>query len=99
MAEKLYGPVHPGEVLREDFLKPMGITAYRLAQATGLPQTRISQILAGKRGITTGTALRLSKALGLSDRYWLNAQARYDVEVEREAHGAELSQVEVLVAL
>jgi addiction module HigA family antidote len=98
MSEKPYGPVHPGEVLREDFLKPMGVTAYRLAQATGLPQTRISQILAGKRRITPGTALRLSKALGLSDRYWLNAQAGYDLEVERESHGAELSQVKVLQA-
>ncbi|MDR1189896.1 MAG: HigA family addiction module antidote protein [Bifidobacteriaceae bacterium] len=98
MSDKLYGPVHPGEVLREDFLKPLGISAYRLAKATGLPQTRIGQILAGKRSITPQTALRLSRALGLSDRYWINAQARYDIEVERELHGAELGQVEVLVA-
>ncbi|MDR2567190.1 MAG: HigA family addiction module antidote protein [Bifidobacteriaceae bacterium] len=63
-----------------------------------LPQTRISQILAGKRSITPATALRLSKALGLSERYWLNAQDRYDIERERDQHGEEIDQVEVLAA-
>jgi len=97
MSEKLYGPVHPGQILSEDFLQPLGISAYRLAQATGLSQTHISQILHGKRAITTASGLRLSKALGLSERYWLNAQTRYDLEMEHDQHAAALDHVQVLV--
>ncbi|WP_448059206.1 HigA family addiction module antitoxin [Cellulomonas hominis] len=97
MSEKLYGPVHPGEILREEFLEPLGISAYRLAQATGLSQMHVSQILRGKRAITPQAGLRLSKALGLSERYWLNAQTRYDIEIEHDLHAATLDKVEVLV--
>lgn len=97
MNAKLYGPVHPGEILREEFLVPLGISAYRLAQATGLSATHIGQILAGKRAITPAAGLRLSKALGLSERYWLNAQARYDIELEHDRSDDQLAAVQVLV--
>ncbi len=70
----------------------------RLAQATSLPQTRISEIVRGKRAITTGTALRLSKALGVDDRFWINIQTGYNLEVERGLRGAELAKVTALVA-
>jgi addiction module HigA family antidote len=98
MTTKLYGPVHPGEILREEFLEPLGITPYRLAQATGLTQTAISQILRGQRAITPQSGIRISKALGLSERYWLNAQARYDIELEHDEHETELDHVQVLVS-
>jgi len=98
MTAKLYPPIHPGEILREEFLEPLGITPYRLAQATGLSQTAISQILRGKRSITPATGIRIAKALGLSERYWLNAQARYDIEIEHDQHATELEHVQVLVS-
>lgn len=100
MAEtsKAHAPITPGEILLTEFLEPLGITQYRLAQATGLPQTRISEIVRGKRAITTDTALRLSKALGVDDRFWINIQIDYDLEIERDAHGAELAKVTALVA-
>ncbi|PID96667.1 MAG: addiction module antidote protein, HigA family [Actinomycetales bacterium] len=71
---------------------------YRLAQATGLPQTRISEIARGKRAITIDTALRFSKALGVDDRFWINVQTDYDLEVERDLHADELAKVTELVA-
>ncbi len=95
---KAHDPITPGEILLTEFLAPLGITQYRLAQATGLPQTRISEIVRGKRAITTETALRLSKALGVDDRFWINIQTDYDLEVERHRHGAELDKVTALVA-
>ncbi|RMI14135.1 HigA family addiction module antitoxin [Cellulomonas triticagri] len=97
MDETLYPPVHPGEILRDEFLTPLGISAYRLAQATGLSQTHLGQILRGRRSITPHAALRLSKALGLSERYWLTAQNGYDIEVERSRDAAALAEVTVLV--
>ncbi|CAM4051987.1 HigA family addiction module antitoxin [Janibacter anophelis] len=100
MAEtsKAHAPITPGEILLTEFLEPLGITQYRLAQATGLPQTRISEIVRGKRAITTDTALRLSKALGVDDRFWINIQIDYDLEIEHDKHGAELAKVTALVA-
>lgn len=95
---KAHDPITPGEILLTEFLEPLGITQYRLAQATGLPQTRISEIVRGKRSITTATAVRLSKALGTDDRFWINIQTDYDLEVERELHAAELETVTRLVA-
>jgi len=95
---KAHGPITPGEILRTEFLEPLGITAYRLAQATGLPQTRLSEILRGKRRITTDTALRLSQAFGLSERFWLNIQNDYDIELEHDEHDTELAQVERLIS-
>jgi addiction module HigA family antidote len=82
-ADKL-APIHPGEVLLEEFLKPMGITQYRLAKDINVPPRRINEIIQGKRAITPDTALRLSRYFGLSERFWLNLQARYDLEVEKD---------------
>ena len=93
-----HAPITPGEILLTEFLEPMGITQYRLAQATGLSQTRISEIIRGKRAITTETALRLSRALGVDDRFWINLQADYDIEVERDRRGADIDRVTSLVA-
>ena len=95
---KAHDPITPGEILLTEFLEPLGITQYRLAQATGLPQTRISEIVRGKRAITTDTALRLSKALGVDDRFWVTIQTDYDLEVARDLHGAQLAKVIALVA-
>lgn len=94
---KAHDPITPGEILQTEFLEPLGITAYRLAQATGLPQTRISEIIRGKRRITTDTALRLSRAFGLSERFWLNIQNDYDIELEHDEHDEELALVERLI--
>lgn len=81
-------PITPGEILLTEFLEPLGITQYRLAQATNLPQTRIGEIVRGKRSITPDTALRLSRTLGVDDRFWINIQIDYDLEVARAALGA-----------
>ena len=95
---KAHDPVHPGEILLEEFLKPLGISQYKLAQTIGVPETRISEIVRGERAITTDTGLRLSKALGLSPRYWLNMQAHYDIEVELDRAAAEINSIPQLVA-
>ena len=77
-------PVHPGEVLREDLLKELGISEYRLAKDIGVPPLRINQIVKGKRSITADTALRLSRYFGTSAEFWMNLQAHYDLEVARD---------------
>ncbi|MDH5795755.1 MAG: HigA family addiction module antitoxin [Candidatus Bathyarchaeota archaeon] len=77
-------PIHPGEILLEEFLKPMGISQYRLAKDISVPPRRINEIVHGKRAITPDTALRLSRYFGLSERFWMNLQARYDLEVEKD---------------
>ena len=78
------GNIHPGEILIEEFLKPLEITAYRISKDTEIPQTRISQIIKGKRRITADTALRLSSYFGNSAKFWLGLQDDYDIEEERE---------------
>ena len=89
--------IHPGEVLEKEFLEPSGISAYRLSQASKLPRSRLSEILAGKRGVTAETALRLSQALGTSADFWLNLQAAYDLEeAERKVGKKIASSVERL---
>jgi addiction module HigA family antidote len=80
-------PIHPGEVLQEEFLKPLGISQYRLARDINVPRRRINEIIHGKRAISADTALRLACYFGMSERLWLNLQARYDVKVERERLG------------
>ena len=80
---KTLDPVSPGELLLEEFLVPMNMTAYRLAKEIGVPATRIGEILNGRRGITADTDLRLCKVFGLSEGYWLRAQAAYDLEISR----------------
>jgi len=82
--EKLLPPIHPGEILLNEFLIPMGISQYRLAKDTSVPPRRINEIVHGKRAITPNTALRLSRYFGLSERFWINMQARYDLEVEKD---------------
>jgi antitoxin HigA-1 len=77
-------PVHPGEILLEDFLKPMGITQYRLAKSIGVPQRRIGEIVAGRRSITADTALRLARFFGTDAESWINLQAHYDLIVAEE---------------
>jgi addiction module HigA family antidote len=77
-------PVHPGEILVEEFLKPLKISQYRLAKDISVPPRRINEIVLGKRSITADTALRLARYFGLSERFWLNLQSRYDLEVEKD---------------
>ncbi len=84
MRKKMLAPIHPGEILMEEFLKPLGITQYRLAKDINVPARRINEIVHGKRSITADTALRLSRYFNLSERFWLNLQARYDLEVEKD---------------
>lgn len=84
MAGATIEPVHPGEILSEEFLIPLKISQYRLAKDINVPARRINEIVHGKRAITADTALRLSRYFGLSERFWLNLQARYDIEVEKE---------------
>jgi addiction module HigA family antidote len=79
MSQRGFEPIHPGEILLEEFLKPMGIIQYRLAKDTNVPQRRISEIVQGKRSITADTALRLGHFFGMEAQFWLNLQARYDL--------------------
>lgn len=84
MSNKKIKPIHPGEILLEEFLKPMGISQYRLAKDISVPPRRINEIIHGKRSVSTDTALRLSRYFGLSERFWLNLQTRYDIEVQKD---------------
>lgn len=85
--------IHPGEVLLEEFLLPMEISAYRLAQATFLPQTRISEIIKGRRRITADTAIRFSKFFGTTPKFWLGLQADYDLEEEQLQKAADFKHI------
>lgn len=89
-------PIHPGEVLAEEFLAPLEISQNRLAVAIGVPPRRINEIVHGKRRITANTALRLARYFGTTDRFWLNLQTRYDLETERDQLGSTLDQIEPL---
>jgi addiction module HigA family antidote len=88
--------IHPGEILLEEFLKPMEITAYRLSKSIGIPQTRTSQIIKGKRSITADTALRLAKFFGTSPKFWLGLQDDYDLEEQTNKLQQELSDIQTL---
>nr|CAX84000.1 Plasmid maintenance system antidote protein, XRE family [uncultured bacterium] len=85
-----FPPSHPGEVLREDFLRPMGLSQYALAKALGVPQIRVSEIVNGKRAVTPDTALRLARYFGTSAEFWTGMQATYDLEIARDRVGAEI---------
>ncbi len=85
-------PIHPGEILLEEYLKPLGISQYRLAKNISVPPRRINEIVHGKRAITADTALRLARFFGSSERVWLNLQVRYDIEVERDRLGNRLER-------
>ncbi len=84
MKNKKLPPIHPGEILLDEFLKPMGISQYRLAKDTSVPPRRINEIVHGKRSITADTALRLGRFFGMSPQFWLNLQTRYDLEVTED---------------
>lgn len=96
MVNHKLAPIHPGEILLEEFLKPMGISQYRLAKDIHVPPRRINEIVHGKRSITADTALRLARFFGTTDRFWMNLQVRYDLEKERDRLGAALDE-QVLV--
>jgi addiction module HigA family antidote len=84
MNAKKLPPVHPGEILMEEYLEPMGISQYRLAKEISVPPRRINEIVHGKRAITPDTALRLSRFFGTTELFWLNLQTRYDMEIEKD---------------
>lgn len=85
--------IHPGEILAEEFLKPMGISAYRLSKGANIDQTRISEIIRGKRSITADTALRLARFFGNSPEFWLNLQAHYDLEQKKREMEKDLKKI------
>ncbi len=89
---KLLPPVHPGEVLAEEFLEPLGLTQYRLAKSLSVPARRINEIVHGKRAISADSALRLARFFGTSELFWLNLQAAYDLDVERDRLGPRLDR-------
>jgi addiction module HigA family antidote len=90
--------IHPGEVLKEEFLDPMGISAYRLSKDTGIPQTRISEIIRGRRRVTADTALRLAKYFGMSARFWMGLQGDFDIEEEERVISKELESIPTVSA-
>jgi antitoxin HigA-1 len=85
-------PIHPGEILREEFLAPLEISQYRLAKDTSVPPRRINEIVRGQRSISADTALRLARYFGTSERFWINLQARYDLETEKDRLGKRLEK-------
>ena len=97
-AETVMAPVHPGEILLEEFLGPLGVSQYRLAKAVSVPARRINEIVHGQRRISADTALRLARYFGTSERFWINLQARYDLEVEKDRLGAALDDIQPLSA-
>ena len=100
MRNKKLSPIHPGEVLMEDFLKPMGISQYRLAQDISVPPRRINEIIHCVRAVTADTALRLGKYFGVSAQFWVNLQAHYDLEIESDHLGKRLDrEVHVFAAV
>jgi len=97
MPRRKLPPVHPGEILLEEFLSPLGVSQYRLAKETSVPPRRINEIVRGSRSVSADTALRLARYFGTSERFWLNLQARYDLEVEKDRLGDRLRrEVKVL---
>jgi len=98
MSKRYIGPIHPGEILLEEFLKPMEVSQYRLAKDISVDPRRINEIVLGKRSITADTALRLARYFGSSERFWLNLQTRYDLELQKDQLGDRLhDEVKVLV--
>jgi len=91
-------PIHPGEILMEEFLKPFNTSQYRLAMDIGVPPRRINEIALGKRGITAGTALRLAHYFGTSPQFWMNLQTRYDLQTEEDRIGTKVRNLKALKA-
>jgi antitoxin HigA-1 len=92
MMTKRLAPVHPGEILLEEFLTPMGISQYRLAKDVAVPPRRINEIVHGTRAVSADTALRLARYFGTSERFWLNLQAQYDLDVEYDRVGERIAK-------
>lgn len=90
MSVKKLPPIHPGKILLEEFLEPMGVSQYRLAKSINVSPRRINEIVHGKRAISVDTALRLSRFFGMTDRFWMNLQTRYDRELEKDRLGSRL---------
>lgn len=85
--------VHPGEILREEFLKPMGVSAYELAKRLRVPAPRVNDIVLERRGISADTAVRLSRFFGTTEQFWMNLQAAYEISLAKAAHAAEIEQI------
>ncbi|MBT06480.1 MAG: addiction module antidote protein, HigA family [Rhodospirillaceae bacterium] len=97
MVQDKMPPIHPGEILLEEFLQPLSLSQYRLAKDISVPPRRINEIVHGKRAITADTALRLARYFDTTDRFWINLQTRYDLEVEKDRLGEKLEEeVQVL---
>jgi len=92
MSSRKLPPVHPGEILLEEFLKPLGLSPYRLAKDVSVPPRRINEIVRGARAITADTALRLARFFGTSERFWMNLQTRYELELEKDRLGDRLER-------
>ncbi|MCB1035872.1 MAG: HigA family addiction module antidote protein [Acidobacteria bacterium] len=98
MTRRKMAPIHPGEILLEEYLRPLELSQYRVAQDISVPPRRINEIVHGTRAITADTALRLARYFGTSDHFWLNLQARYDLEVERDRLGRRLEEEVAVLA-
>ena len=96
--DTIMAPVHPGEILLEEFLGPLEVSQYQLAKAVGVPARRINEIVHGQRRISADTALRLARYFGTSERFWMNLQAHYDLEVEKDRLGTALDDIQPLSA-
>ena len=96
MSEKLYPPIHPGEVLMEDFIEGFGITQNKLAVSIGVPPRRINEIVHGKRAITADTALRLGRYFGISPQFWLNLQTQYELELAEDRVSEQIAAIKPL---
>ena len=98
MTTRKLAPIHPGEVLLHDFLEPFGLSQYRLAHDINVPARRVNEIVHGKRAVSADTALRLARYFGTSDRFWLNLQARFDLEIQRDLLGKRLEREVAVLA-
>jgi antitoxin HigA-1 len=94
--ETIMPPVHPGEILLTEFLEPLGVSQYQLARSVNVPARRINEIVHGQRRISADTALRLARFFGTSERFWMNLQARYDLELEKDRLGTALDDIQPL---
>ena len=98
MSEKVHEPIHPGEILLEEFLGPLNLNQYALARAIDVPPRRINEIVHGKRRITADTGLRLSRALGVSDGFWVGLQTDYDTQIALDKNAEDIDAIKPLVA-
>jgi addiction module HigA family antidote len=98
MATSIFPPIHPGEILREEYLVPLGLKPYTLAKKLHVPRTRIERLVSETTPVTPDTALRLAKFFGTTPRFWMNMQASYDLAVEGEAKKAEIASIEQMQA-